>query len=114
MHENVAQFYNWFDISKRTEIVYGLVKKEAHKNLGEHLATYIRSGVLAYLLVVSLCYIILQFLEIFVPRKYIDIAKTYTEMNVVPAQGEGEEDWTLLPHRDCVQTIYSKFNDILR
>lgn len=68
-HKRIASFYNWFNVTKRTEIVYGLVDKEDHKNLGEQLASYIPSGVLPYLLVVSLCYIILQALEYLVPRK---------------------------------------------
>lgn len=69
MHKRISLFYNWFNITKRTEIVYNLVKREAKRNLGQRLASQIQSGVLAYLLVVSLCYIILQILEFFVPRK---------------------------------------------
>lgn len=68
-HRRISLFYNWFNITKRTEIVYDLVKQEKRKKLGEQLASYVRSGVLAYLLVVSLCYIILQILEVLVPRK---------------------------------------------
>jgi len=71
MHRRIGIFYNWFNITKRTEIVYNLVKDKAKQNLGQQLASQIRSGVLAYLLVVSLCYIILQILEFFVPRKVI-------------------------------------------
>ena len=92
MNKRISLFYNWFNITKRTEIVYDLVKKESKMNLGEQLANYVRSGVLAYLLVVSLCYIILQILEIVVPRKYIDIAKDYIEINVIQSQGERKED----------------------
>lgn len=69
VHRKISLFYNWFNITKRTEIVYNLVKRETRKNLGQQLASHIRSGVLAYLLVVSLCYIILQILELLVPRK---------------------------------------------
>lgn len=69
LHRSIGLFYNWFNITKRTEIVYNLVKRETKKNLGQQLTKQIRSGVLAYLLVVSLCYIILQILEFFVPRK---------------------------------------------
>lgn len=68
-HKRISLFYNWFNITRRTEIVYDLVEQESKKNLGEQLASYVRSGVVAYLLVVSLCYIILQILEILVPRK---------------------------------------------
>ncbi|XP_015430934.1 PREDICTED: N-acetylglucosaminyl-phosphatidylinositol biosynthetic protein [Dufourea novaeangliae] len=91
-NKRISLFYNWFNVTRRTEIVYNLVRKEARKDLGEQLANYVRSGVLAYLLVVSLCYIIIQILEVLVPRKYIDIAKNYTEINVIQAQGDGKED----------------------
>ncbi|CAK9803316.1 Phosphatidylinositol N-acetylglucosaminyltransferase subunit A [Anthophora quadrimaculata] len=69
MHRRISLFYNWFNITKRTEVVYNIVKQDNKKNLGEQLASYVQSGVLAYLLVVSLCYIILQVFEILVPRK---------------------------------------------
>lgn len=69
MHKKISLFYNWFNITKRTEVVYNLVKQESNKNLGQQLVSYIQSGVLPYLLVISLCYIILQILEILVPRK---------------------------------------------
>lgn len=68
-HKRIASFYNWFDVTKRTEVVYNLVEKEKQKNLGKQLASYIPSGVLPYLLIVSLCYIMLQALEYLVPRK---------------------------------------------
>lgn len=92
MHRRISLFYNWFNVTRRTEIVYNLVKRETRRNIGQQLTSYIRSNVLAYLLVVSLCYIILKILEFLVPRKYIDIAKDYREINVVPSQGEGKED----------------------
>ncbi|KAG7212689.1 hypothetical protein KM043_012967 [Ampulex compressa] len=90
-HRRIALFYNWFNVTKRTEIVYNLVKRESKKDLGEQLASYIQSGVLAYLLVVSLCYIILQIFEFLVPKKYIDIAEDYRELNM-PPQGKGKEE----------------------
>jgi len=71
IHRRIGLYYNWFNITKRTEIVYNLVKHEAKRNLGQRLANQIQSGVLAYLLVVSLCYIILQILDFLVPRKVI-------------------------------------------
>ncbi|XP_076631937.1 phosphatidylinositol glycan anchor biosynthesis class A isoform X1 [Colletes latitarsis] len=91
-HKRISLFYNWFNVTRRTEIVYNLVKQESSKNLGEQLASYVQSGVLAYLLVISLCYIILQILEFLVPRKYIDIAKDYTEINVIHTQSEGKQE----------------------
>ncbi|KAK2580532.1 hypothetical protein KPH14_006263 [Odynerus spinipes] len=86
VHRRISLFYNWFNITKRTEIVYNLVSNEAKKNLGQQLESYIHSNVLAYLLVVSLCYIILKILEFMVPRKYIDIAKDYKKIDVVPSK----------------------------
>lgn len=68
-HQRISSFYNWFNVTRRTEIVYNLVKQEKKQNLGEQLTSYIRSGVVPYLLVVSLCYIILQILQVLVPRK---------------------------------------------
>ena len=69
VHKKIESFYNWFNVTKRTEVVYDLVLKEEKKNLGQQLANYLKSGVLPYLLVVSLCYIVLQALDYFVPRK---------------------------------------------
>ncbi|XP_011687405.1 PREDICTED: N-acetylglucosaminyl-phosphatidylinositol biosynthetic protein isoform X2 [Wasmannia auropunctata] len=91
-HRRIGLYYNWFNITRRTEIVYNLVKREAKRNLGQRLASQIQSGVLAYLLVVSLCYIILQILEFLVPRKYIDVARDYSDIHVVPSNGKGKED----------------------
>ncbi|XP_035742605.1 N-acetylglucosaminyl-phosphatidylinositol biosynthetic protein-like isoform X1 [Vespa mandarinia] len=86
VHRRISLFYNWFNISKRTEIVYNLVSNEAKKNLGQQLTSYIQSGVLPYLLVVSLCYIILKILEYIVPRKYIDIVKDYKEKHIASSK----------------------------
>ncbi|XP_033222094.1 N-acetylglucosaminyl-phosphatidylinositol biosynthetic protein isoform X2 [Belonocnema kinseyi] len=77
VHKRIESFYNWFNVTKRTEVVYDLVLKEEKKNLGQQLASYLKSGVLPYLLVVSICYIVLQVLEYLVPRKYIDLAIDY-------------------------------------
>ncbi|XP_076757850.1 phosphatidylinositol glycan anchor biosynthesis class A [Xylocopa sonorina] len=107
-HKKISIFYNWFNITKRTEVVYNLVNRESRKNLGQQLASYVQSGVLAYLLVVSLCYIILKILEVVVPRKYIDIAKDYTEINAINPQGDGKEDEHLIPETCCeIQTFCS-------
>ncbi|KAF7385553.1 hypothetical protein HZH68_013983 [Vespula germanica] len=86
VHRRISLFYNWFSISKRTEIVYNLVSNEAKKNLGQQLTSYIQSGVLPYLLVVSLCYIILKILEYMVPREYIDIVKDYKGKHITSSK----------------------------
>lgn len=77
VHKKIESFYNWFNVTKRTEVVYDLVRQEEVKNLGQQLESYLKSNVLAYLLVISLVYIILQALEYLVPRAYIDIAEDY-------------------------------------
>ncbi|XP_057320150.1 phosphatidylinositol N-acetylglucosaminyltransferase subunit A-like [Microplitis mediator] len=79
VHDKIVSIYNWFNITKRTEIIYDSVHREGKKTIGEQLANYLSSGVLPYLLMVSLCYIVLQILEYFVPRKYIDVANDYNQ-----------------------------------
>ncbi|XP_043468551.1 phosphatidylinositol N-acetylglucosaminyltransferase subunit A [Leptopilina heterotoma] len=81
VHKKIESFYNWFNVTKRTEVVYDLVLQEEAKNLGQQLASYLESNVLAYLLVISICYIVLQALDYFVPRTYIDIAEDYKRRN---------------------------------
>jgi phosphatidylinositol glycan class A protein len=69
VHKRICSFYNWHNVTKRTEIVYNSVKNEETRDIGKQLSSYIRSNVWPYLLVVSWCYIVLYFLEYFVPRK---------------------------------------------
>lgn len=73
VHRRISSFYNWHNVTKRTEIVYNRVQNMKKKNLGEQLSSYFKSNVLLYLLVVSWCYIVLQFLEYRVPRKVCKI-----------------------------------------
>ncbi|XP_050505677.1 phosphatidylinositol N-acetylglucosaminyltransferase subunit A isoform X2 [Diabrotica virgifera virgifera] len=75
----VRKFYNWKDISSRTEIVYQKVIKEANKDLGHHLKSYLKSGVWPFVLVVSLVYLMLRIYEYIVPRRNIDIATDYNQ-----------------------------------
>ncbi|CAH1159146.1 unnamed protein product [Phyllotreta striolata] len=73
----VRKFYNWENISSRTEIVYQKVINENEKSLGEHLHSYLNTGVWPFVLVVSLVFIILKLYDYLVPRKYIDISPDY-------------------------------------
>ncbi|XP_066603552.1 phosphatidylinositol N-acetylglucosaminyltransferase subunit A [Prorops nasuta] len=91
VNKRISKYYSWYNVTKRTEIVYNLIKCEAQKNIGQQLTSYTQSGVLAYLLVVSLCYIIIQFLEFFIPRKYIDIAQDCTEEHIPFTQEKYDE-----------------------
>ncbi|KAL7292480.1 hypothetical protein TKK_0014056 [Trichogramma kaykai] len=79
IHKRISKYYNWHNIAKRTEIVYNRVDDEDIRSLGEQLMNYLQAGVLPYLLVVAWCYIVLQFLEYSVPRKFIDIARDYNK-----------------------------------
>ncbi|XP_044731343.1 phosphatidylinositol N-acetylglucosaminyltransferase subunit A [Chrysoperla carnea] len=76
-NSRVSQLYNWVDVTFRTNVVYNMVASDSTKSLGEQLASYLQSGVWPFLLVVSLCYLILQYLNIFIPVQYIDLAKDY-------------------------------------
>ncbi|KAG8230339.1 hypothetical protein J437_LFUL000610 [Ladona fulva] len=76
-HERVSILYNWMDVASRTETVYKIVSQEPTKNLGSQLKSYIKSGVLPFLLVISLCYIILRILDWLVPRDLIDISRDF-------------------------------------
>ncbi|KAJ4433860.1 hypothetical protein ANN_16173 [Periplaneta americana] len=98
-HHRVASLYNWMDVARRTETVYNRVADEKSKTLGSQLRSYMASGVLPFLLVISLAHFMLRFLDWMVPRHSIDIAKDYNvsshitgslhangEINYVPYQ----------------------------
>lgn len=68
----VANLYNWENVTARTEKVYRKVLLEKESTLAQMMVNCLRSGVWPFLLVISLCHLILRFLDWFVPRKYID------------------------------------------
>ncbi|KAJ8950107.1 hypothetical protein NQ318_017832 [Aromia moschata] len=73
----IRKYYNWENVSARTEVVYQKVTQEGVKDLGHQLNGYLASGVWPFLLVVSLTFLILNLYEYLVPRRDIDIAKDY-------------------------------------
>lgn len=74
----VANLYNWTDVAIRTEKIYVKVLNQPSKNLKEIMMDICsRSGVYLYLLVVSLCHLILKFMEWFQPVENIDICYNY-------------------------------------
>ncbi|XP_055677657.1 phosphatidylinositol N-acetylglucosaminyltransferase subunit A isoform X1 [Lutzomyia longipalpis] len=73
----VAELYNWENVAMRTEKVYQKVLREPNQPLGNKLASYLITGVWPYLLVVSLCYLILRLCEWFTPKSHIDIARDF-------------------------------------
>ncbi|GFG29493.1 hypothetical protein Cfor_05052 [Coptotermes formosanus] len=76
-HRRVASLYNWMDVARRTEAVYHRVAGEKSKTLGSQLRSYMASGVLPFLLIISLAHLMLRFLDWMVPQQNIDIAKDY-------------------------------------
>ncbi|XP_066147511.1 phosphatidylinositol N-acetylglucosaminyltransferase subunit A isoform X2 [Euwallacea fornicatus] len=76
-NKRIQKYYNWQDVSRRTQIVYNVLSEEDPKTLRQMLYNHLSSGVWPYLLVVSLAFLILQFYEFWVPRKDIDIVRTY-------------------------------------
>lgn len=68
-HNKVKNLYDWYDVSKRTVLVYDKIAQESKKTLAAQLRRYIKTGVLPWLLVISLMYIILKFLEWYIPKE---------------------------------------------
>ncbi|CAH0557708.1 unnamed protein product [Brassicogethes aeneus] len=81
-NKRVRKYYNWENISERTETVYQRIFHERRKSLKKQLQSYLSSGVWPFLLVVSLAYAILNIYEFVVPRKNIDIAKDYNSKRI--------------------------------
>ncbi|XP_055631786.1 phosphatidylinositol N-acetylglucosaminyltransferase subunit A [Toxorhynchites rutilus septentrionalis] len=69
----VESLYNWENIAARTEKVYRKVLLEKESTLGQMMVNCLRSGVWPYLLVISLCHLILRCLDWLVPRRYVDL-----------------------------------------
>jgi phosphatidylinositol N-acetylglucosaminyltransferase subunit A len=70
----VANLYNWTDVAIRTEKIYRKVLEEPSKNVKQVMsAVWSRSGVYLYLLVVSLCHLILKFMDWIYPSDQIEI-----------------------------------------
>lgn len=73
----VTNLYNWENVTMRTEKVYNHVLQEPDPKLGKKLSCYLRSGVWPFLLVVSLCHLLILLMEWLYPRQFIDIAKEF-------------------------------------
>lgn len=72
-NEILRKLYNWNDVTRRTELVYKRVQVEPDPPFGEKLTCYLNTCI-PFVLVVSFAYLFLKLLDIFEPRKYIDIA----------------------------------------
>lgn len=74
----VANLYNWTDVAIRTEKVYKKVLNEQAKTVKDVMLNILsRSGVYLYLLVVTLCHLILKFMDWFQPANQIDICRKF-------------------------------------
>lgn len=72
-NEVLRRLYNWNNITERTERVYQRVLKEKDPSFGDKLNSYLNACI-PFVLVVSFSYLLLKFLDIIEPRKYIDFA----------------------------------------
>lgn len=74
----VSQLYNWTDVAIRTEKIYAKVLEEPALSLKDVMTNICtRSGVYLYLLVVSLCHLILKFMDWFQPADLIEICYNF-------------------------------------
>lgn len=76
-NEIVASLYNWENVTQRTEKVYQRILNEPDPKLGEKLVAVLNSGVWPYLIVVSLCHLLLAFMEYIRPRRLIENAREF-------------------------------------
>ncbi|XP_059485492.1 phosphatidylinositol N-acetylglucosaminyltransferase subunit A [Neocloeon triangulifer] len=77
-HKKICSFYNWYDVSERTENIYNTVVKLKPKPFGQQLSNCLhQTKVYPFLLVLSLCYLIIKLFDWYRPRYLIDIAPDY-------------------------------------
>nr|SVE77569.1 EOG090X0515 [Daphnia lumholtzi]SVE78197.1 EOG090X0515 [Daphnia lumholtzi] len=89
-HQFIHRTYNWLDIATRTQLVYDNVKKQPNSSVGKLLRRgahsffvirrYRTCGPIAgpfFVLIFTICHILLQFFEWLYPRHLIDIAPDY-------------------------------------
>lgn len=80
INARVSSLYNWSDVSMRTEKIYRKILEEPTQDLKSYMLNVLnRSGVYLYLLVISLCYIILKFLDWFQPAELIDTCPNFND-----------------------------------
>nr|SVE74148.1 EOG090X0515 [Daphnia barbata] len=79
-HQFIHRTYNWVDIATRTQLVYENVKQQPSSSVGKLLRRYRNCGPIAgpfFVMIFTICHILLQFLEWLYPRHLIDIAIDY-------------------------------------
>ncbi|XP_050307653.1 phosphatidylinositol N-acetylglucosaminyltransferase subunit A isoform X2 [Anthonomus grandis grandis] len=78
-NKRIEQYYNWPEVSLRTEVVYNAVIEEETKDLKMMLQNQLKTGVWPYLLVLSFVYLVLRFYDYWAPKSDIDTARNYIE-----------------------------------
>lgn len=74
----LGKLYNWNDVTTRTEKVYNRVMHERDPPFGDKLNRYL-VACMPFVLVVSFSYLLLRFLDVIEPRRYIDLAKDWNK-----------------------------------
>jgi phosphatidylinositol glycan class A protein len=76
-HNVVRTLYTWHNVTTRTERVYNMVSMHESKSLRKQFQQYLLTGVYPFLLVIALMYLMLRFLDWYIPSSSIDYAKDY-------------------------------------
>lgn len=75
MHNRMKKLYNWHDVAKRTEIVYGRAMRCSNQTLLERLQRYLSCGAWAgklFCLVMIIDFLFWRFLELWQPAEDIE------------------------------------------
>lgn len=76
----VGRLYNWQNVTTRTEKVYRSVMTEADPKFGDKLNCYLKACT-PFLLVVSFSFLLIKLLDYIQPRRYIDMARSFNDLN---------------------------------
>ena len=79
-HNVVRTLYTWHNVTARTERVYNMVSRHESKPLKKQFEQYLPTGVYPFLLVIALMYLMLRFLDWYIPSDSIDYARDYVVM----------------------------------
>lgn len=89
VNQIVSKLYNWSDVSARTEKIYRKVLQEPRMSIKTIMTNVLyRSEVYLFLLVVTLCCLILKFLDWFYPADNIEICPNFNERRKAKQRGQ--------------------------
>ncbi|WWC70601.1 uncharacterized protein I206_104552 [Kwoniella pini CBS 10737] len=95
-HEKVKTMYSWFEVAKRTEIVYYNAMKIPNKDIGERLFRYLSLGIIygpILCCIVAIQHYFYWFLEWWYPRDKLEIV---------------QDDWDLMKFKEVIKSERSK------